>query len=95
MSLRKNLVVAFLVFAFGLLTVTLIPFGVVSVHSHLRSFVDSQAVETERVASALARATDSRIASSSSGTSERRSSTSTDAPSRSEVASNATCTIAP
>ena len=32
MSLRKNLVVAFLVFAFGLLTVTLIPFGVVSIN---------------------------------------------------------------
>jgi len=59
MSLRKNLVVAFLVFAFGLLTVTLIPFGVVSVHSHLRSFVDSQSVETERVAAALSRAPDS------------------------------------
>ena len=36
-----------------------------------------------------------RIASSSSGTSERRSSTSTDAPSRSAVASSAVCTIAP
>ena len=39
--------------------------------------------------------TESRIASSSSGTSERRSSTSTDAPSRSSVASSAVCTIAP
>ena len=39
--------------------------------------------------------TDARIASSSSGTSERRSSTSIDAPSRSSVASSAVCTIAP
>jgi signal transduction histidine kinase len=58
MSLRKNLVVAFLVFAFGILTVTLVPFGVVSVHSHLRSFVDTQAVDTEHTASTLARASD-------------------------------------
>ena len=39
--------------------------------------------------------TEARIASSSSGTSERRSSTSTLAPSRSSVASSAVCTIAP
>ena len=39
--------------------------------------------------------TDARIASSSSGTSERRSMTSTDAPSRSSVASSAVWTIAP
>jgi len=37
MSLRKNLVVAFVLFAFGLLVVTLVPFAVVSVHGHLRS----------------------------------------------------------
>lgn len=58
MSLRKNLVVAFVLFAFGLLTVTLVPFGVVSVHGHLRSFVDGQSLDTERAASQVARAPD-------------------------------------
>ena len=62
MSLRKNLVVAFVLFAFGLLVVTLIPFGVVAVHSHLRSFVDAQSLDTEHSASALARAADPRSA---------------------------------
>jgi signal transduction histidine kinase len=60
MSLRKNLVVAFVLFAFGLLVVTLVPFGVVSVHGHLRAFVDAQELDTEHVASTLARTADAR-----------------------------------
>lgn len=60
MSLRKNLVVAFVLFAFGLLVVTLMPFGVVSVHGHLRSFVDSQEIDTDHVSSTLARAGDQK-----------------------------------
>ena len=58
MSLRKNLVVAFVLFAFGLLTVTLVPFGVVSVHGHLRSFVDAESLDTQHTASAVARTTE-------------------------------------
>jgi signal transduction histidine kinase len=58
MSLRKNLVVAFLLFALGLLVVTLVPFGVVSVHGHLRSYVDAQELDTEHVATTLARTSD-------------------------------------
>ena len=58
MSLRKNLVVAFVLFALGLLTVTLVPFGVVSVHGHLRSFVDAESLDTQHTASAVARTTE-------------------------------------
>ncbi|HJT37190.1 MAG TPA: HAMP domain-containing sensor histidine kinase [Actinomycetota bacterium] len=58
MSLRKNLVVAFVLFALGLLTVTLVPFGVVSVHGHLRSFIDAESVDNQRTASAVARSQD-------------------------------------
>jgi len=62
MSLRKNLVVAFLVFAFGLLIVTLVPFGVVSVHGHLRSFVDSETLDAQRTAAVVGRAGDPKRA---------------------------------
>ena len=60
MSLRKNLVVAFVLFAFGLLVVTLLPFGIVSAHGHLRSYVDAQLLDTQHSAALVSRTTDPR-----------------------------------
>jgi len=55
---RKHLVIAFVLFAVGLLVVTLVPFGIVTAHGHLRAFVDSQLQDAQHEAGTLARAAD-------------------------------------
>ncbi|MGZ4119482.1 MAG: sensor histidine kinase [Actinomycetota bacterium] len=57
--MRKNLVVAYVFFAFGLLVVTLIPLGVLAARGHMRSFIDAQTADTQHEATTLARAGDS------------------------------------
>jgi signal transduction histidine kinase len=58
MSLRKHLVVAFVLFAFGLLVVTLVPFGIVSARGHMRSFIDSQVVDIQHASQTVSKTTD-------------------------------------
>ncbi|MFY9588168.1 MAG: hypothetical protein WAT66_12010, partial [Actinomycetota bacterium] len=53
MSLRRHLVVSFVLFALAMLVATLIPFGVLSAHAHRSSFVDEQLDDAERAAASL------------------------------------------
>ena len=55
MSLRRHLVVSFVLFALATLVATLIPFGVLSAHAHRSSFVDEQLDDAERAAVSLGR----------------------------------------
>ncbi len=53
MSLRRHLVVSFVLFALAMLVATLIPFGILSEHAHRSSFVDDQLDDAERAAGSL------------------------------------------
>src|SRR5438067_1788133 len=55
MNLRRHLVVVFVLFAFGLIVATFVPFGILSSHGHLRSYIDDQLAEAQRVATTLER----------------------------------------
>jgi signal transduction histidine kinase len=54
-SLRRQLVFSFVVYAFAILVATLVPFGILSSHAHRSSFVDDQVDDAQRVASGLGR----------------------------------------
>src|SRR5437879_364650 len=55
MNLRRHLVVAFVLFALGLIVATFVPFGVLSAHAHLRSYIDDQLADAQRVTTSLER----------------------------------------
>jgi signal transduction histidine kinase len=55
MSLRRHLVVSFVLFALAILVATLVPFGVLSAHAHRSSFEDDQLDDAQRIASRLAK----------------------------------------
>jgi signal transduction histidine kinase len=52
-SLRRNLVVSFVLYAFAIVVAILVPFGVISSHAHRSSYVDEQIDDSQRVASRL------------------------------------------
>jgi two-component system OmpR family sensor kinase len=56
-SLRKHLVISFVLFALAILVATLVPFGVLSAHAHRSSFEDDQLDDAQRIASGLAKVT--------------------------------------
>jgi signal transduction histidine kinase len=53
MSLRRHLVVSFVLFALAILVATLVPFGVLSAQAHRSSFEDDQLDDAQRIASRL------------------------------------------
>jgi signal transduction histidine kinase len=55
MSLRRHLVVSFVVFALAILVATLVPFGVLSAQAHRSSFEDDQLDDAQRVAGGLSK----------------------------------------
>jgi signal transduction histidine kinase len=54
-SLRRQLVFSFVVYALAILVATLVPFGILSSHAHRTAFVDDQRDDAQRVASGLGR----------------------------------------
>jgi two-component system, OmpR family, sensor kinase len=52
-SLRRNLVVSFALYAFAIVVAILIPFGVISSHAHRSSYVDEQIDDAQSVASSF------------------------------------------
>jgi signal transduction histidine kinase len=55
MSLRRHLVVSFVLYALAILVATLVPFGILSAHAHRSSFIDDQLADAQAVASAFGR----------------------------------------
>src|SRR5919198_6362818 len=52
-TLRRQLVLAFSLFALAILVATLVPFGVVSAHAHLATYIDQERAEANRAAESL------------------------------------------
>ncbi|HVL90904.1 MAG TPA: hypothetical protein VM841_11795, partial [Actinomycetota bacterium] len=58
MTLRRQLVIVFAVFAAALVTATIVPLGVASSRANLASFIEQRVAHTIRVAESVGRAPD-------------------------------------